>query len=81
MLFSRNTVTGRPPALHRRFDDGALIITLQLSGGPITLLVFGDLADQVEVALVARRGRGEAGALTLEYDPATGEVIRFSVAG
>lgn len=81
MLFNRNTVTGRPTTLHRRFDDGALMVTLQLGGGPITLLVFGDLADQIEVVLVARRGRGETGALTLEYDPATGVVIGFSVAG
>jgi len=78
-LFNRNTVTGLVRSTYRDYTDMALYVTLQLPDSTITLEVRGDLADQIETVLIARKRRQETTTLTLEYTPATGEIIGFSV--
>jgi hypothetical protein len=78
-LFTPNSVTGIAVSAYRDFESSALYVTLRLQTGDITLLVGGELADQIEALLVARRQRQQQTTLTLVYDPDTYAITGFSV--
>jgi hypothetical protein len=56
---------------YRDFDSGALYVTLRRADGDITLLVGGELADQIEALLIRRKRRRQQTVLTLVYGPTT----------
>lgn len=78
-LFNSNSVTGLVVSTYRDFDSGALFVTLRRNDGDITLQVGGELADQIEALLIARKRRQEQTTLTLVYDPDTYAISSFSV--
>lgn len=78
-LFTPNSVTGTAVSTYRDFDSGALYVTLRRADGDITLLVGGELADQIEALLIRRKQRRQQTVLTLVYDPSTFAVVSFSV--
>jgi hypothetical protein len=78
-MFNQHSVTGLVLSTFRNFDTGALYVKLRLDSGETDLEVSGELSVQIETLLIARKRRGEATTLTLVYDPATYEIISFSV--
>lgn len=78
-LFTPNSVTGVAVATYRNLESGALYVTLRRTDGDITLLVGGELADQIEVLLIQRKRRRQQTVLTLVYDPTTFAIVSFAV--
>ena len=76
MLFRKNTVTGTVRNFNRG-DDGSLSVTIERSAGTLTLLVYGELADRLELVIFQGRERKQAITVTLEYDPRSGRVVSF----
>jgi hypothetical protein len=48
MLFRKNTVTGIVMRFDRG-DDASLSVTIERPSGTLTLLVYGEVADQLEL--------------------------------
>ena len=76
MLFRKNTVTGTVRNFNRG-DDGSLSVTIERSAGTLTLLIYGEVADQLELVIFQRRQRKQATIVSLQYEPTSGRVVAF----
>ncbi len=78
MLFRKNTVTG-PIKTFNRGSDGSLSVTIERGTGTLTLLVYDEVADQLELVIFQRRERKQTTTVTLQYEPSSGRVVAFEM--